>query len=115
MFNRSKIQFNRLKGNITIKEIFKRNNIYISYKAYEADLKKNEYISEYDTLSFYLIEKFKDKKYKKLREKYIKNKINKYNARFLLSMLAVREVDDDWRSAPCSWKFISKFIWAIQA
>ena len=25
---------------------------------------------------------------------------NKYNARFLLSMLAVREVDDDWWPAP---------------
>ena len=62
MFNRSKIQFNRLKENITIKEIIKKHNIHISYKDYESYLKKNEYIPEYDTLSFYLIEKFKEKR-----------------------------------------------------
>ena len=129
MFNRSKIQFNRLKENITIKEIIKKHNIHISYKDYESYLKKNEYIPEYDTLSFYLIEKFKEKRvttfdildlleknnkldhyedrkefkskrYRKLREKYEVNETNKYNARFLLSMLAVREVDDDWWPAP---------------
>lgn len=129
MFNRSKIQFNRLKENMTIKEIIKRNDIHISYKDYEVYLKKNEYIPEYDTLSFYLIEKFKEKRvktfdvldlleknnsldcyddrreykekrYKKLREKYQENETNNYNARFLLSMLAVREVDDDWWSEP---------------
>lgn len=129
MFNRSKIQFNRLKKNITIKEIIKKYNIHISYKDYESYLKKNEYIPEYDTLSFYLIEKFKEKRittfdilelleknnnldpyedrktfkskrYGKLREKYEVNETNKYNARFLLSMLAVREVDDDWWPEP---------------
>lgn len=129
MFNRSKIQFNRLKENITVKEIIKRNNIHISYNDYEVYLKKNEYIPEYDTLSFYLIEKFKEKRvttfnildlleknncldcykdrrkfkekrYKKLREKYVENETNNYNARFLLSMLAVREVDDDWWPEP---------------
>ncbi len=129
MFNRSKIQFNRLKDNITIKEIIKKYNIDISYKDYKLYLKKNKYIPEYDTLSSYLIEKFKEKrittfmilnlleknnnldpyedrkelkskKYIKLREKYEVNEINKYNSRFLLSMLAIREIDDDWWPSP---------------
>ena len=51
-----------IKENITIKEIIKKHNIHISYKDYESYLKKNEYIPEYDTLSFYLIEKFKEKR-----------------------------------------------------
>ncbi len=129
MFNRSKIQFERLKCNLAMKEILKRNNIYISYKEYEIYLRKNEYIPEYDTLCFYLIDKFKEKnittfnildllekyneedcfedrknykkiRYNKLREKYQVNDDNKFNPRFLLSMLAVREVDDDWWPSP---------------
>lgn len=131
MFNRSKIQFERLKFNLAIQEILKNKNIRISYKEYEKYLFKNKYVPEYDTLCFYLIDKFKensfttfdildllekynkkdcfndrrtfkDKRYKKLREKYQFNDANKYNSRFLLSMLAVREVDDDWwPSPPC--------------
>ena len=61
MFDRSKIQFERLKQNLTIEEITNKNNIHISYKDYKDYLVKNEYIPEYDTLSFYLNDKFKEK------------------------------------------------------
>jgi len=129
MFNRSKKQFERLKQNLAIQELIKNNNIYLSYNEYKKYLMKNEYIPEYDTLCLYLIEKFKKKgittfnildklekynkedcfedrknykakRYAKLKEKYSINDNNKYNARFLLSMLAVREVDDDWWPEP---------------
>ena len=129
MFNRSKIQFKRLKSNLAVQEILKKHNIRISLTEYEKYLSKNEYLPEYDTLCFYLIDKFKEKgvttfdvlnllekynkddcfedrrnykekRYKKLREKYQVNEVNKSNSRFLLSMLAVREVDDDWWPAP---------------
>ena len=129
MFNRSKIQFKRLKSNLAVQEVLKKYNIRISYNEYEKYLSKNDYVPEYDTLCFYLIDKFKEKgvttfdilallekynkddcyedrrnykekRYKKLREKYELSDINKYNSRFLLSMLAVREVDDDWWPNP---------------
>ena len=131
MFNRSKIQFKRLKENITIQKIIKENKIEISYEDYLKYLNYNNLIPEYDTLSFYLITKFKEKnittfmileglmkdneldcfldrkklkekRYKKLREKYKITMENNYNPRFLLSMLAVREVDDDWWPKPIS-------------
>ena len=129
MFNRSKIQFKRLKHNLAVQEVLKKYNIHISYNEYEKYLSENDYVPEYDTLCFYLIDKFKEKgvttfdvldllekynkddcfldrknykekRYKKLREKYELSEINKYNSRFLLSMLAVREVDDDWWPSP---------------
>lgn len=129
MYNRSKIQFERLEKNKAIKEIFKKNKINILYKEYQKYLINNNYIPEYDSLCSYLIEKlkkasvttfdvlnlleeynekdcysdrkmYKEKRYKQLREKYKTTKNNCYNTRFLLSMLAVREVDDDWWEKP---------------
>ena len=58
-------------------------------------LEKNNKLDPYEDRK-----EFKSKRYRKLREKYEVNETNKYNARFLLSMLAVREVDDDWWPAP---------------
>ena len=131
MFNRSKIQFKRLKENITISNITKENKIKISYEDYLKYLEINNLIPEYDTLCFYLIDRFKSKniktfeildrlekdneldcypdrklyklrRYRKLRAKYEHSVKNDYNSRFLLSMLAVREVDDDWWDKPSS-------------
>ena len=130
-FNRSKIQFRRLKENLTIKHIVKEKNINISYEKYKQFLLDNNLFPEYDTLCLYLIENFKKKnvttfdilklsekyneldcyedrklyktkQYKRLREKYEENDLNKFNSRFLLSILAVREVDDDWWDKPSS-------------
>lgn len=129
MFNRSKIQFKRLKENITIQTILNENKIKISYDEYLKYLKTNNLIPEYDTLCFYLTDKFKAKnidnfkildlleknnaldcyqdrkkykrlRYQKLRGKYEQIEKNYYNSRLLLSMLAVREVDDDWWDKP---------------
>ena len=115
MFNRSKIQFKKIK---------------YSYDEYLKYLTDNQLVPEYDTLCFYLIDKFEEKnittfdildllekynekdcyedrkiykknRYKKLREKYTKGNSD-YSSRFLLSMLAVREVDDDWWDKPSS-------------
>ncbi len=131
MFKRSKIQFKRLNENKAIKEILKKYNLEISYEEYLNYINKNNLICEYDTLCEYLISKFKpqhitnyeildllekynkldiyidrrmykEKRYAKLREKYIVSKENDYSVRFLLSMLAVREVDDDWWPGPSS-------------
>ena len=131
MFNRSKIQFKRLRENMTIREIVKKKKIRFSYLEYVEYLKDNNLVPEYDTLCEYLMKKFKnvdvttfdildllekynkddcykdrkefkDRRYKKLREKYQKCDENNYNVRFLLSMLAVREVDDDWWDKPSS-------------
>jgi len=44
----------------------------------------------------------KNKQYIRLKIKYDYNDNNFYNPRFLLSMLAVREVDDDWWDGPSS-------------
>ena len=130
MFNRSKIQFKRLNENLAMNEITKKNRINISYEEYLKYLLNNQMIPEYETLSFYLIDKLKkrkvttfdvldklekynscdpykdrqllkEKRYKQLREKYQYTTSNLYNSRFLLSMLAVREVDDDWWEKPC--------------
>lgn len=129
MFNRSKIQFKRLKENITIQTFIRNEKIEISYEEYLKYLANNNLVPEYDTLCFYLIEKFKSKnistfdildlleknnkndcyddrkkykelRYDKLRKKYDKIEKNYYNPRFLLSMLAVKEVDDDWWDKP---------------
>ena len=42
------------------------------------------------------------KRFEKLKQKYERNELNEKNTRFLLSMLAVREVDDDWWDNPSS-------------
>lgn len=131
MFNRSKIQFKRLKENLAIVEILKKHKMRISYSEYIKYIELNEMVPEYDTLCNYLMEKFKKKsvttfdilkllekynkldcykdrkkykenRYKKLREKYKESEQNYFNTRFLLSMLAVREVDDDWWDKPSS-------------
>ncbi|HPE15063.1 MAG TPA: PHP domain-containing protein [Bacilli bacterium] len=129
MFNRSKIQFDRLNDNKAVNEILKNYKISISLSEYNNYLISNQLAPEYDTLCFYLIDKFKSKnvttfkvlellekyneedcyadrkefkrkRYNQLREKYEITTINEYNSRFLLSMLAVREVDDDWWEKP---------------
>lgn len=128
-FERSKIQFKRLRQNLAIKDILSKKKINISYQEYVNYLEDNDYVPEYDTLCFYLIDKFKkvnvttfdvfdllkkynyddcyldrrelkEKRYKVLEEKYERSELNNYNSRFLLSMLAVREVDDDWWDKP---------------
>lgn len=131
MFNRSKIQFKRLKENLAIEEILKKHKLRLSYTEYVKYIELNEMVPEYDTFCSYLMEKFKtrgittfdilkllekynkldcykdrkefkEKRFKKLREKYEAIEPNNYNTRFLLSMLAVREVDDDWWDKPSS-------------
>jgi len=128
-FNRSKIQIKRLKSNKAIKELMKENNINFSYTEYITFLNKNNLIPEYDTLSEYIMQKFKSKnittfmilerlekynkldcyndrkeykkiRYEKLKSKYPKIEGNYYNSHLLLSMLAVKEVDDDWWEEP---------------
>ena len=130
-FNRSKIQFKRLKENKAIQEILKKANIKISYLDYVEFIQKESLFPEYDTLIKYLMTKFKAKnittfeilerlefynnidcyedrknhkikKFKKLKEKYAFEEINYYNERFLLSMLAIKEVDDNWWDKPSS-------------
>ncbi len=130
-FNRSKLQFKRIEENKVLQEIFLNNKIMVSYDEYIVFLTKNKLIPEYDTLALYLgnklfvnnvttfkilekLEKeneldiyedrknYKIERYKKLREKYEMNKKNEKDIRFLLSMLAVREVDDDWWESPSS-------------
>ena len=131
MFNRSKIQFQRLKENIAIQEVLKNNKLKISYKEYVRYIIENDMVPEYDTLCNYLMNKFKTKnittfdilnllekynrldcykdrkeyklkRFNKLKEKYLNEEKNYFNTRFLLSMLAVREVDDDWWDKPSS-------------
>lgn len=128
-FNRSKIQFLRLNKNLAIQKLIEDNNIGISYDEYINYLSVNNLIPEYDTICSYLMLKFKEKsivtfkilellekynnndiyedrkayktrRYLKLREKYAHIPENNYNVRFLLSMLAVREIDDDWWDEP---------------
>lgn len=130
-FNRSKIQFQRLKENLAMQEIFRKNNIKVSFGEYKKYLLENDLVPEYTTLCEYLMNKLqkknitnfdifklfikynekdvcenrrklKQKRYEILKEKYKFQKGNFYNTRFLLSLLAVREVDDDWFDAPSS-------------
>lgn len=130
-FNRSKIQFKRLKHNLAISGIIKIHKINISYSDFIKYLSVNKMSPGYDSLALYLIEKFKAKKvttfdildllekynaydcyedrkekntikYKQLRCKYKCISENKFNADLLLSMLAVRDVDDDWWGQPAS-------------
>lgn len=130
-FNRSKIQFKRLNENLAMKHLIKKYNINISYQKYINHINKNKMMPEYDTLCEFLMNKFKEKeistfnilellehynkldcyedrknlkikRYKKLREKYSETEENYFNTRLLLSMLAVKEVDDDWWDKPSS-------------
>lgn len=130
-FNRSKIQFKRIEENEALQEIFKESNILVSYDEYVDFLNNNTMFPEYDTLCTYLMQKllekgvttfdvfeklqiyneldkfedrktFKQKRFEKLKQKYERNELNEKNTRFLLSMLAVREVDDDWWDNPSS-------------
>lgn len=130
-FNRSKIQFKRIEENEALQEIFKESNILVSYDEYVDFLNNNNMFPEYDTLCTYLMQKllekgvttfdvfeklqiyneldkfedrktFKQKRFEKLKQKYERNELNDKNTRFLLSMLAVREVDDDWWDNPSS-------------
>jgi len=130
-FNRSKIQFRRLKENKAMQEIMNQNQINISYEEYINYLKKTNGLPEYDTLANYLIENLKNKninnfdilkkleyynnqdcyqerkqlkfnRYKELKEKYHKDEKQNYNPHFLMSMLAVKKVDDDWWPPPSS-------------
>ncbi len=131
MYKRSKIQFKRIEENKALQIIFKKYHIKVSYLEYKKYLYDNNLIPEYDTLCSYLIKKLKEcnvttfnvlnlleiineddiyddrKKYKKKRYEQLRNKYeycdnNLYNSRFLLSMLAVKEVDDDWWNEPSS-------------
>lgn len=130
-FNRSKIQFKRLKENKALAKLTKGKNIKLSYFEYVEYLEKNNLLPEYDTLCNYLSKKFetaqltnfdildsleeynnfdcyedrrkfKNIRFKRLREKYNFEKKNYFDSHFLLSMLAVREVDDDWWPSPSS-------------
>lgn len=130
-YNRSKIQLKRLKENKAIEEILNKYSLKITYLEYIKFLKKENLFPEYDTLAKYLMLKFKTKNittfeildrlefynnldcyedrknykkriFKKLKEKYECKDFNYYNERFLLSMLAIKEVDDDWWDKPSS-------------
>lgn len=130
-YTRSKLQFKRIKENKALQEIFTKNNITVSYMDYKNFLKVTKYVPEYDTLCKYLMDKLrhkhvttfdvfkvleekneldpfpdrkelKRKRYEVLRNKYEVKEANYYNVRFLLSLLAVREVDDDWWDKPSS-------------
>ena len=129
-FNRSKIQLKRLKQNKAMNKLIRENNINITYKEYISFLKINHYAPEYDTISEYLMNKFKEKgitnydilsilekdnendiypdrkklkkiRFEKLHKKY-DGKNEYYNTHFLLSIIAVKEVDDDWWGRPSS-------------
>ncbi len=123
--------FKRIEENEALQEIFKESNILVSYDEYVDFLNNNNMFPEYDTLCTYLMQKllekgvttfdvfeklqiyneldkfedrktFKQKRFEKLKQKYERNELNEKNTRFLLSMLAVREVDDDWWDNPSS-------------
>lgn len=129
-FNRSKIQLKRLKQNKAMSKLIGENNININYAEYLSFLEEYNYAPEYESMSKYLMYKFKEKnitnynilsilekdnesdiyedrnklkkiKFEKLHKKY-DGKDENYNTYFLLSMLAVREVDDDWWDKPSS-------------
>ncbi len=130
-YTRSKIQFKRLKENKAIKELKKTKNLKFSYSDYLKYLNENLKIPEYDTIASYLMKVLKSKnittfdvlkllekyneldcysdrrqykknRFEKLKGKYPYEEKNYFNSHFLLSMLAVREVDDDWWPSPSS-------------
>ena len=129
MFKRSEIQFERLSENKAVQELISKNNIDLSYHEYIEYLNENHLVPEYDTLGSYLMNKFKEKnintfeilnrlehynlfetnldkkKYKeirfnKLKNKYLKTKNNYFDSHLLMSMLAIKEIDDDWWDSP---------------
>lgn len=123
---RAKKQFERIKNNLALQYFFKKYNIECTYENYMNYLNNGfPNVPEYYTLINYilslLIEKnitvidifnkleefnlsdeceerrfLKAKRYKELKEKYSQCENLKNNSRLLLSLLAVREVDDDW-------------------
>jgi len=123
-FNRAKIQLNRVFESGVLRNIIEENNIEISYNDFLEYLKnKGIIIPDYAPLIDYLADKFKEKdistlsifeklieennsdpckerknektkRFEKLKEKYKDIDIQD-NRRFLLSILAVRGVDDD--------------------
>lgn len=127
-FNRSKIQLERLNYNKGFQELLKKYNIHLSYEEFVNFLNENDFVPEYDTLIAYIIYKtrkyfnnfdvlklqekynaldkclerknLKEKRFKKIKEKYNLN--DKHSNRMLLSILGVREVDDDWFDAEIS-------------
>jgi len=131
MFNRSKIQFERLNDNLAAQEIFNNNDIKVSYDEYIEYLNTNNMVPEYDTIASYILEKLQEKgitvfdllrlaekyneldcyqdrkqlkreSFKKTKEKYPEIVENFYSIRVLISTLAVRTVDDDWWGKPSS-------------
>lgn len=123
-FNRSKIQFKRLRENKAVMKICEKNNISFLFKDYIKYLKENNQLPEYNTIANYMMDKMKKsdittfellnllekyniededserKKLKQIRFSKIRNRYNSvddcYNSRCLLSMLAIKEVDEDY-------------------
>lgn len=131
MFERSKIQFMRLKENKAISKIKKDNCINYSYSEYIRYLIENKLVPEYDTIGNYLMKKFKDKnittfdildmlkkynksdcysdrkeiktkQFQKLENRYKRNGNDLFDSHFLMSMLAIKDVDDDCWPEPSS-------------
>lgn len=125
-FNRAKLQFDRIKNNKALQDIFNEYGIEVNYKEFLKYLKfKKISLPDYAPLIEYLADKLKEKKvktayvYEKVRYynnidkckkrqemcnarfEYLNNKYKTQNIdiednrRFLLSILAVRGVDDD--------------------
>lgn len=124
-YKRAKIQFERISKNKALQDVFKENQITVSYKEFLKFLKKKNLVPDYAPLIEYIAEKLEQKKvktayvYEKIKlynsldscqqrkemcnerfsyldNKYKTNNINiENNRRFLLSILAVRGVDDD--------------------
>lgn len=124
-FNRAKIQFKRIEESPVLKEIFSKYAIKVSYKEFLKYLKeKNINVPDYAPLIDYLADKLKEKNVptsdvyervkfynakddckerKALRDARFEYLDKKYqnidvqdNRRFLLSILGVRGVDDDY-------------------
>ena len=123
---RVKKQFERISENETLQFFFHKYHIYCSEEEYREFLNTcKRPIPEYSTLAEYLMKvlwekcittwdilgkleennmndtclerrKMKEERYKKLREKYKNNEEAQYSPRFLMSMLAVKGVDDDY-------------------
>lgn len=128
VFNRSIIQFERLKKNRAIQEILSLKKKRVYYKNYLKFINKSNLTPGYESLGEYLMLKlkksnvnifdilellekynlddcyadrrqYKSDRYQKIRKKYNSEEYN-YDSRLLISMLAVREVDDDWWCEP---------------
>lgn len=125
---RTKKQFKRISENETLQFFFNRHDIHCSEEDYRKFLNTcKRPIPEYSTLAEYLMKvlwnkrittwdilekleensmndtclerrKMKEERYKKLREKYKDNEEAQNSSRFLMSMLAVKGVDDDYFS-----------------